>query len=274
MKARINGCTEYHFSSFDDLTAIFNAFGRRKIYKLNLSDNQITTIPENVFDSLVSIKYLDLSNNDIKSIPNSMFSLTSLTRLDISYNKLRYLCSAFNRMPYLKRLILDHNRICGIAYDAFKYMTYIRYIDLSYNHLREYHFPYDAFSSKIWLRRLDLSHNQLARIPLLNESNERKLMINIDYNHFHSYPDLPSNVSVYGACSQKVFKCLPDDKNVSCVISHEEIEYGDEFRMCTNPTVPHVYLNEMWQEWVKTSKRVACAMCINFNVSDVVYTRI
>jgi hypothetical protein len=69
-------------------------------------------------------------------------------------------------------------------------------------------------------------------------------------------------------------KSLDDDTSgTMCLISHDEINIGDEFRLCTNPTVPHVYLHEMWESWRKTSKSDCCAMCKNFDVSNVIYTR-
>jgi hypothetical protein len=41
-----------------------------------------------------------------------------------------------------------------------------------------------------------------------------------------------------------------EDK-VICLISHELIERGCEYRKCSNQSVPHYYLHEHWNSWDK-----------------------
>lgn len=68
-----------------DITAL-REFDLRALKKLDLSNNNLTTIDADVFAGLVSLEYLDLSNNNITSVDLSL--LTNLKVLIINNNAL------------------------------------------------------------------------------------------------------------------------------------------------------------------------------------------
>lgn len=55
--------------------------------KLDLSQNQLTALPDN-FGLLVNLKHLDLDNNKLESLPLSFGNLKSLRWLDLKHNPL------------------------------------------------------------------------------------------------------------------------------------------------------------------------------------------
>jgi Leucine-rich repeat (LRR) protein len=84
---------------------------------LNLSDNKITTIPKNIFDNLINLKYLWFARNEItaKGLPENIFDkLTNLTQLYFSNNQISAKDMSeniFNKLTNLTVLSLCNNEI-------------------------------------------------------------------------------------------------------------------------------------------------------------------
>ena len=53
--------------------------------KVDLSNNEIPSVPEEIATQ-EEIAWLNLSNNKLPSVPNALFSLKLLKFLDLSYN--------------------------------------------------------------------------------------------------------------------------------------------------------------------------------------------
>ena len=67
-----------------------------------LSENQISTLPEDSFESSKLLKYLDLSRNKIETISFKTQYFLSLQKLDLSYNRIIFLDSSnFRRLTSL-----------------------------------------------------------------------------------------------------------------------------------------------------------------------------
>lgn len=72
---------------------------------LNLTDNQIFQIHESI-GLLKSLEHLDLSGNEIQSLPKSLFQLEELVYLDLGYNKLKNIPDDIKQLKKLETLIL------------------------------------------------------------------------------------------------------------------------------------------------------------------------
>jgi Leucine-rich repeat (LRR) protein len=75
---------------------------------LDLSMQNLNTIPAEVF-SMSELKTLDLSGNNLTEIPGDIKKLKSLAVLDISGNNIGELPFELNRLKFLKEIHLDYD---------------------------------------------------------------------------------------------------------------------------------------------------------------------
>ncbi|XP_056007381.1 slit homolog 2 protein-like isoform X2 [Ostrea edulis] len=88
---------------------IFDAL--KKLMRLSLSSNKITTLPIGIFDALTSLQKLNLYDNEITTLPTGTFdTLTSLQTLYLSDNKLTTLhTGTFDQLGNLQILDVSGN---------------------------------------------------------------------------------------------------------------------------------------------------------------------
>ncbi len=82
-----------------------------KLKYLNLSNNQIKSFDDDDFNNLIEIEYLDLSNNSITYLPSSIGKLIHLKTLILSGNDISYLPKEFENLLNLEVLELSGNPI-------------------------------------------------------------------------------------------------------------------------------------------------------------------
>jgi len=73
---------------------------KQKLTYLDLSNNQLTNLPESITE-LSSLARLYLSNNQLTSLPESITKLSNLTRLDLP--------ESITKLPNLTWLYLSNN---------------------------------------------------------------------------------------------------------------------------------------------------------------------
>ena len=130
---------------------------------LNLSYNELTSLPSDVFDGLASLQQLNLERNALNHLPAEVFrGLTALQMLDLWQNQLTTLpAGVFSDLINLVDLDLEENELERIPARAFDGLD-LRFLGLEGNRLELLH-P-DTF---VGLRAstLDLSHNRLRELP-------------------------------------------------------------------------------------------------------------
>jgi Leucine-rich repeat (LRR) protein len=149
-----------------------------RILALDLSNNQLSTLPPELLQ-LKHLATLLLSNNQITDIdPDVIGQMTTLEVLDLSGNELRVLPASIGRLTRLRRLLLSDNALRQIPNELASCQA------LEELHLRNNFLDSSAFSSQFaWqslsrLEKLDVSGNQLEALPPLNRcKNLRKLKI-------------------------------------------------------------------------------------------------
>ncbi|XP_054889387.1 carboxypeptidase N subunit 2-like [Poeciliopsis prolifica] len=96
-----NRLTELSLDSLSSLTV------------LTLSDNQLSSLTENLFRNLTSLESLDMSGNQLTSLPEGIFKdLLSIEVINLHNNNLTELDSKlFQDQILLKRLYLSHNQL-------------------------------------------------------------------------------------------------------------------------------------------------------------------
>jgi len=99
IEASLNS-TKLHLHLFgltdEDLIYILNIKKYKDFFAnlkgLDLYGNNLTTLPEKIFDKLINLEWLDLSFNNLKNLPEKIFDkLVQLERLDLRRNKLKSL---------------------------------------------------------------------------------------------------------------------------------------------------------------------------------------
>lgn len=122
-------------------------------------DYLLSLIHLNLF--LSALKKLNINQNKIREIPESIGSLASLERLNLSRNKIRNLPKSIGSLSSLKTLDLSRNNIQEIPQSVFK-LTSLKWLDLSHNNIKE--IP-ESIVNLESLTELTLNRNNIKDIP-------------------------------------------------------------------------------------------------------------
>ena len=140
-KKRIKQCAsdELHLNNLnltnEDLVALIPLLKNTEITSLDLSDNQLTEIPESIGD-LTGLEKLYLSYNQLTEIPQSIGDLTGLKTLDLYGNKLTEIPQSIGGLTGLKNLDLSDNQLTEIP-QSIGDLTGLKKLYLSSNQLTE-----------------------------------------------------------------------------------------------------------------------------------------
>lgn len=121
---------------FSDMPLIFN-YRFKNIASLSMSRVSLSSIGKHVYFSLPNLRFLNLSNNSIVLLPDSLSQLTNLEVCDFSFNQILSIPECFRNLKKLRKLILNNNWVCiNIkCYFNVKCLNYIYFLFYhSYNH--------------------------------------------------------------------------------------------------------------------------------------------
>ncbi|KAK7884097.1 hypothetical protein WMY93_027220 [Mugilogobius chulae] len=119
------------------------------LQSLILCRNKLASVPR--LDALQALKVLDLSVNDLQTLPEGVSSLKELTTLNLSCNRLETLPEGLSRCPKLSTLNVSKNRL-----------TLLSTLLASDNLIQELSVEAHLLPA---LKTLDLSNNKLSEIP-------------------------------------------------------------------------------------------------------------
>lgn len=100
----IKKCQNYYC----DVPLVFN-YRFKVIDSLSMMNVDLSSIGKLVYFSLPSIRFLNLSNNSIVLLPDSLCELTNLEICDFSNNNILTIPESFKSLKNLKSLILNNN---------------------------------------------------------------------------------------------------------------------------------------------------------------------
>ena len=182
---------------------------------LRASKNNLKKLPYDLLN-LQKIEDLDVASNYISSIEPDMIPITlSIQKLDLSDNQLNTFPLCFQyKFPRLQHLFLSHNGItCLPLSDEF---ASLQTLNLSFNQLTN--IPNNFLDCCISLEKLDISHNYLESLPMYTSSTLLQLthlylshnkLTNKDPFYIPKFVlDLPSLISL--DMSNNSLTCLPD----------------------------------------------------------------
>uniref|UniRef100_A0A3B3WZY9 Uncharacterized protein n=1 Tax=Poecilia mexicana TaxID=48701 RepID=A0A3B3WZY9_9TELE len=127
---------------------------------LKLAYNRVLALPPTV-GVLRALELLDLSNNQLKSLPPALFTLHRLRRLLLAGNLLPELPSEVKALALLTELDLSGNRLESLTSDLFNCLE-LRILNVSRNSIGSLPGGISALSH---LSRLDLRSNSLEELP-------------------------------------------------------------------------------------------------------------
>lgn len=133
------------------------------VYFLNIKNNNLTHFPD-ILNTFVSLDYLDVSENQIRTIDTSLVSYgNTITHLNLSSNYLNRVPSAITRLADLKSLYMANNKVTSLEVYDLVNLTHLSLLQLSDNPL-EYIYN-DAFEHLQMLTTLNLANTNIDVIP-------------------------------------------------------------------------------------------------------------
>ena len=129
-----------------------------KSYKVSelvfLQVNELTNLPEDIFNDLENLEYLDMMDNNITMIP-SLYRLTKVQSFDVTGNNIiSFSKTQFTNVSSLVALSLKKNSLIKLQPDVFGTLVELLQLFLGYNYLTT--LPTDIFSNLTNLRHLEL----------------------------------------------------------------------------------------------------------------------
>jgi Leucine-rich repeat (LRR) protein len=134
--------------------------------QLDLSYNNLISIPNNCFTALRSLNFLHLDSNQLTILDDNSFEgMEKLMFLNISNNRLIALPpELFEKTKELKRLYIGNNSLAVLAPGLFEKLQQLEVLDLSFNELTSSWINRDTFVGLTHLILLKLNSNKLTKI--------------------------------------------------------------------------------------------------------------
>ncbi|XP_068116372.1 malignant fibrous histiocytoma-amplified sequence 1-like [Hyperolius riggenbachi] len=104
--------------------------------RLELNQNKIHTIPDSIFSNLKNLKYLKLNNNRLSELPMDISSCFQLYYLNLAHNQFTEIPESILKLTSLKEFYVDNNKIQKLPSDLFLNLS-LKKFKASCNHLRE-----------------------------------------------------------------------------------------------------------------------------------------
>lgn len=141
---------------------------------LDMSYNQLRSLPESFFYCMLSLRVLKVSNNCISSFSVTReISLNMVKIMDLSYNSLQSLTFGKNTLRSLEELRLQGNNLATVDHQIFQRLPNLKHLQLQQNNLEicssgpnhQDHTDCVSFTSIPSLNFLNLSENSLRALP-------------------------------------------------------------------------------------------------------------
>ncbi|XP_066525365.1 leucine-rich repeat-containing G-protein coupled receptor 5-like isoform X2 [Hoplias malabaricus] len=123
----LNGAAD--ITEFPDLTGTYS------LERLAITGARITSLPSTVCEQLPNLQMLDLSYNQIQTLP-CLQGCEKIRKIDLHHNQIHELqADTFRGLPSLKSLDLAWNKLCSVDPLSFSGLPALTKLDLTFNHL-------------------------------------------------------------------------------------------------------------------------------------------
>jgi Leucine-rich repeat (LRR) protein len=140
----------------------------QNLKEVDLSSNQLSSLPSNVFNVSLNLAKLSLQNNSLTAIAPDIFSgLTNLKFLNLSQNAIssHHLSrETFSSLASLKTLDLSYNQLSKLGDDILHSLTSLQTLFLHNNLIHK--IDGNAFANQVQLKAIDLSRNKMSKIEI------------------------------------------------------------------------------------------------------------
>jgi Leucine-rich repeat (LRR) protein len=159
---RLPQLTQFLYLGHNHIREISEALcsGWSRLGYLNLSENELSTLPETL-GAMLKLVELRLYNNNIDTLPESIGKLSRLQELHLDHNRIVVLPQSIGELHALKELRLANNALTSLP-ASIDGLTNLRRLDLRDNRLAS--LP-DAIGRLPQLTHLDLRGNALISLP-------------------------------------------------------------------------------------------------------------
>ena len=135
------------------------------------------------------IRGIDLTMNNLEDdrFPEVMEDMTSLRWLKLTNTQLKSIPEEISSLQKLEHLTLKKNNVMAIEREQLKGLKCLRTLNLSRNALTAKNISSDTFDSEE-LNTLDLSHNELTEVPEGVGKAKCLLVLNLSHNKLEAIP--------------------------------------------------------------------------------------
>ena len=163
--------------AFDDI--------KDNVEMINLSDNQLQTIPENVFTNLTRLKYLEFNYNKLTRLNGSLFrNLPKLNIVKFEYNKISDIDdNVFQNVPKLETIYFFNNQLTKIPFKALQNVPSVKYLNMGFNKITSVG---DRGIQYQWndLTDIELDSNQISDMTVFPKYAPNLEFLNLGFNQF------------------------------------------------------------------------------------------
>ncbi|XP_029282635.1 transforming growth factor beta activator LRRC32 [Cottoperca gobio] len=186
---------------------------------LDMSYNQLKSIPDSFFYCMGSLEVLNVSNNCISSFSITNPGLLQTVKIiNLSYNSLQSLTFGENTMQSLEKLFLHGNDLATLDHQMFQRLPSIKHLQLQQNNLKicssqENHEDPPGCVSFAFIRNLqflNLSENNLRNLPANAFANTSLMLLDLSLN-----PGLDMDKDSLSGLEHTLIHLLLSENNIS-----------------------------------------------------------
>ncbi|UYV81680.1 Tl [Cordylochernes scorpioides] len=164
-------------------------FSKHLLYKLNLEDNQLESLPEDIFKNQYKLESLDIRRNRLTSIPEHIFDdQRSLRHLFLNENRISSISpGTFDGLVNAYQIILDKNiiQVDSFSEDWFRNTSMLNVLDMSNNIFIRY-IPERLFNGMKHITDFSMENCVILNIPEnLLEPAYKITYINFSFNNIY-----------------------------------------------------------------------------------------